>query len=138
MPAGLLYPAATSVASRRRRPAGYAAHVTRDAREQLWLVTATIGWALLALLAPPLVWLVFPLFFGFLYVLPLWAATFGVTVLACVSAAMACWHADRVSAPLVLGPLLLAAVATLVWTRPFRVSRSRNRARGRPARRTGA
>ncbi|MGI5268749.1 hypothetical protein ACQEUU_06335 [Nonomuraea sp. CA-218870] len=112
--------------------------MTRDAREQLWLVAATLTWAVLSLLAPPLVWLVFPLFFGFLYVLPLWAAVFGVTVLTCVSAAMASWHAGGPSAPLVLGPVLLAVAATLLWTRPVRVSRSRSRGRGRPARRTGA
>ncbi|MFI6712956.1 hypothetical protein ACIBF7_41445 [Nonomuraea sp. NPDC050478] len=112
--------------------------MTRDARGQLWLVAATLAWAVLAMLSPPLVWLVFPLFFGFLHVLPLWAATLGVTVLTCVSAAAASWHAGGPSAPLVLGPVLLAAAATLLWTRRFRGSRPRSRAQGRPARRTGA
>ncbi|HLU71511.1 MAG TPA: hypothetical protein VKZ82_04995 [Nonomuraea sp.] len=110
----------------------------RHATEQLCLVAGTLAWAVLAMLVPPLVWLVFPLFFGFLYVLPLWAATFGVTVLTCVSVAMASWHAGGPSAPLVLGPVLLAVLAVLLWTRPFRASRSRSRGRGRPARRTGA
>ncbi|MFG1941439.1 hypothetical protein [Nonomuraea sp. NPDC048826] len=112
--------------------------MSRDAQEQLWLVAGTLAWAVLALLAAPLVWLVFPLFFGFLYVLPLWAATCGVTVLTCVSVAMGSWHAGGPSVPVVLGPILLAVAATLLWTRPVRVSRPRSPGRGRPARRSGA
>ncbi|MGW0485480.1 hypothetical protein [Nonomuraea sp. NPDC003214] len=106
--------------------------------ERVWLVTLTCAWAGLATLSAPFAWLVFPLFFAFLYVLPLWAATFAVTVLACAAGAAASWHAGGVSAPLLAGPAAGAVLATLMWAGPVTGSRSRSRARDRPARPPGA
>ncbi|WP_336208600.1 hypothetical protein [Nonomuraea sp. LPB2021202275-12-8] len=108
------------------------------ARERLWLVTVTLTWMVLAALSPGFAWLAFPLFFALLYVLPLWAAMFGVTVLTCASVAAASWHAGGVSAPLVLGPTAGAVTAAVMWAGPITGSRSRSRARGRPARPPGA
>jgi hypothetical protein len=78
----------------------------------LWLVTA--GWAGLAVASAEFGWLVFPLFFVYLYVLPLWAAGFGMVVLAAASVVVAGWHAGGLSLPLILAPILAVAVA-LTW-----------------------
>jgi hypothetical protein len=106
--------------------------------ERLWLAFLTLAWAGLAVLSAPFAWLAFPLFFAYLYVLPLWAATFGVTVLACASAAAAGWHAGGLTAPLAAGPAAGAALATLVWAGPVTGSRSRSRPPRRPAPPPGA
>ncbi|MGN9786493.1 hypothetical protein ACTMTF_34075 [Nonomuraea sp. ZG12] len=106
-------------------------------RERAWLVVVTLGWAVLSALAPVFAWLAFPLSLAVLYVLPLWAAMFGVAVLTCVSVAAASLHAGGVSAVLVAGPAAQAVVATVMWAGPITGSRSRSRARARPARPPG-
>jgi hypothetical protein len=80
----------------------------------VWLGLVTAGWVVLAVAAPPFVWLAFPLLFAYLDVLPLWGAMFGVTVLTSAAILAAAWHAGELTLPLVLGPGLGAAVVTLL------------------------
>ncbi|MET8000969.1 hypothetical protein [Nonomuraea glycinis] len=107
------------------------------ARERAWLVVVTLLWTVLSALSPLFTWLAFPILLAALYVLPLWAAMFGVAVLTCMSAAAASWHAGGVSAALVAGPAAQAVAATVMWAGPVTGSRSRSRVRGRPARPPG-
>lgn len=106
--------------------------------ERVWLVVVTLGWVVLAALCPQFVWLAFPLFFAFLHVLPLWAAMFGVAVLACVAVVAGGLHAGELSAPLVVGPAAGAVAAALMSAEPVTGSRSRKRASARPAPPPGA
>lgn len=111
--------------------------VNGRAPERTWLVVVTLVWTVLSALSPLFAWLAFPILLAALYVLPLWAAMFGVAVLTCVSAAAASRHAGGVSAALVAGAAAQAVVATAMWAGPVTGSRSRSRARGRPARPPG-
>ncbi|MER7427078.1 hypothetical protein ABT362_30165 [Nonomuraea rubra] len=79
-----------------------------------WLGLVTGGWAVLAVLAPPFVWVAFPLLFAYLHVLPLWGAMFGVTVLTSAAVVAAAWHAGELTTPLLVGPGVAAAVVTLL------------------------
>lgn len=45
--------------------------------KRVWLGSVTAGWAVLAVAAPPFVWLAFPLLFSYLHVLPLWGRCSG-------------------------------------------------------------
>ncbi|HEX4813121.1 MAG TPA: hypothetical protein VFV66_10265 [Nonomuraea sp.] len=80
----------------------------------VWLGLVTAGWAALAVAASPFVWLVFPLLFSYLHVLVLWGAMFGVGALTSAAILAAAWHAGGLTAPLVLGPVVAAAVVTLL------------------------
>ncbi|MFI9840568.1 hypothetical protein ACIHFD_26280 [Nonomuraea sp. NPDC051941] len=80
----------------------------------VWLGLVTAGWVVLAVAAPPFVWLAFPLLFAYLDVLPLWGAMFGVAVLTSAAILAAVWHAGELTLPLVLGPGIGAAVVTLL------------------------
>ncbi|MFG1708319.1 hypothetical protein ACFLIM_34455 [Nonomuraea sp. M3C6] len=79
-----------------------------------WLAVVTAGWVVLGVMAPPFVWLAFPLLFAYLHLLPLWGAMFGVTVLTSAAILAAAWHAGELSAPLVVGPGVAAVVVTLL------------------------
>ncbi|MEV4016634.1 hypothetical protein AB0J35_39665 [Nonomuraea angiospora] len=95
--------------------AAYAAGpVASGSRRVVWLGLVTAGWVVLAVAAPPFVWLAFPLLFAYLDVLPLWGAMFGVTVLTSAAILAAAWHAGELTLPLVLGPGVGAAVVTLL------------------------
>ncbi len=83
-------------------------------RRVVWLGLVTAGWVVLAVAAPPFVWLAFPLLFAYLEVLPLWGAMFGVAVLTSAAILAAAWHAGELTLPLVLGPSVGAAVVTLL------------------------
>ncbi|MEV0228168.1 hypothetical protein [Nonomuraea sp. NPDC050786] len=84
------------------------------ARGPVWLGLVTAGWLVLAAVAPPFVWLAFPLLFAYLELLPLWAAMFGVTVVTSAAILAAAWHAGELTMPLVVGPGSGAAVVTLL------------------------
>jgi hypothetical protein len=81
---------------------------------RVWLVLLTAGWVVLAVTAPPFVWLAFPLLFAYLHMLPLWAAMFGVSAMTSVAILAAGWHAGELTVPLVLGPGVAAVVVTLL------------------------
>ncbi|MFI7697334.1 hypothetical protein ACIBQ6_50295 [Nonomuraea sp. NPDC049655] len=81
---------------------------------RVWLGLVTACWAVLAVAAAPFVWAAFPLVFAYLRLLPLWAATFGVTVLTSAAITAAGWHAGELSAALVVGPAAGTAVVTLL------------------------
>ncbi|GGS90475.1 sensor histidine kinase [Nonomuraea spiralis] len=81
---------------------------------RVWLVLTTAGWAALALAAPQFVWLAFPLFFAHLHLLPLAVALPGVAALTVAAVLAAAWHEGRLTAALVVGPTIGAAVATLM------------------------
>ncbi|GAA4933072.1 hypothetical protein GCM10023334_040660 [Nonomuraea thailandensis] len=98
---GLLY--ATGPAVQGRAVAG-----------RVWLGLVTGGWAVLAVAAPPFVWVAFPLLFAYLHVLPLWGAMFGVTVLTSAAVVAAAWHAGELTTPLLVGPGVAAVVVTLL------------------------
>ncbi|MDX3104577.1 hypothetical protein ACIBO5_60490 [Nonomuraea angiospora] len=83
-------------------------------RRGVWLGLVTAGWVVLAVAAPPFVWLAFPLLFAYLDVLPLWGAMFGVAVLTSAAILAAVWHAGELTLPLVLGPSVGAAVVTML------------------------
>ncbi|MFI7641147.1 hypothetical protein [Nonomuraea sp. NPDC049400] len=85
-----------------------------QARGPVWLVVVTTGWMVLAAMAPPFVWLAFPLLFVYLDLLPLWAAMFGVAVVTSAAILAAAWHAGELTLPLVVGPGVGAAVVTLL------------------------
>ncbi|MFC7590429.1 hypothetical protein ACFQYP_47075 [Nonomuraea antimicrobica] len=99
---GLVYAAGPAIEGRRRFARG------------LWLGLVTSGWAVLAVAAPPFVWLAFPLLFAYLHVLPLWAAMFGVAVLTSAATLAAAWHAGELAVPLLVGPGVAALVVTLL------------------------
>ncbi|MEV4582971.1 hypothetical protein AB0K16_58160 [Nonomuraea jabiensis] len=88
--------------------------MTSGGRRVGWLGLVTAGWVVLAVAAPPFVWLAFPLLFAYLDVLPLWGAMFGVAVLTSAAILAAAWHAGELTLPLVLGPSVGAAVVTLL------------------------
>ncbi|MGP4096545.1 hypothetical protein [Nonomuraea sp. KM90] len=81
---------------------------------RVWLGLVSAGWAVLAVAAPPFVWLAFPLLFAYLQLLPLWGAMFGVTVLTSAAILAAAWHAGGLTVPLLVGPGVAAAVVTLL------------------------
>ncbi|TMR11852.1 hypothetical protein ETD86_34450 [Nonomuraea turkmeniaca] len=82
--------------------------------KRVWLGLVTAGWVVLAVAAPPFVWLAFPLLFSYLHALPLWAAMFGVGALTSAAVLVAAWHAGELTMPLVLGPGVAAVVVTLL------------------------
>ncbi|MFI6601415.1 sensor histidine kinase [Nonomuraea sp. NPDC050536] len=81
---------------------------------RVWLAVVTFGWAVLVLGSPQFAWLVFPLFFAYLHVLPLRVALPGVVLLTAAAIAATSWHAGAVTAPQVIGPTIGAVVATLM------------------------
>ncbi|PZG21238.1 hypothetical protein [Nonomuraea aridisoli] len=91
-----------------------AAFEGRPSPARVWLGLVTAGWLVLAVTAPPFVWVVFPLLFAYPQVLPLWAAMFGVTVLTSVTIAVSAWHAGGLSVPVLLGPGGAAVVVTML------------------------
>ncbi|RVX46865.1 hypothetical protein EDD27_9777 [Nonomuraea polychroma] len=91
----------------------YAAGFAIEGR-RVWLGSVTAGWVVLAVAAPPFVWLAFPLLFSYLHVLPLWGAMFGVGALTSAAILAAAWHAGGLTVPLVLGPGVAAVVVTLL------------------------
>ncbi|MGW4798215.1 hypothetical protein ACWEPC_37935 [Nonomuraea sp. NPDC004297] len=86
----------------------------RPVAGRVWLGLVTSGWAVLAVVSPPFVWVAFPLLFAYLEVLPLWGATFGVTVLTSAAILTAAWHAGELTMPLLVGPGVAAVVVTLL------------------------
>ncbi|GGT39678.1 hypothetical protein ACFFV7_40175 [Nonomuraea spiralis] len=100
----------------------------RAALGRVWLGLVTACWAVLAVAAAPFVWAAFPLLFAYLRLLPVWAGTFGVTLLTSAAIVAAGWHAGELSAALVLGPLAGAVVVSSLalayetlcaeWARP--------------------
>jgi hypothetical protein len=98
---GLLYAAGQAVVG--RRFAGPA-----------WLGLVTAGWIVLAVVASPYVWLVFPVLFSYLNVLPPALAMLGVTVLTSAAILAAGWHAGELSTPLIVGPGVGAVLVTLL------------------------
>lgn len=79
----------------------------------LWLVALTLQWAVLVFLAPDAAFLVFPLFFCYLHLLPRWHGP--VAVLVAALAAVVALAAHRgLTLGGVIGPLIGAAVATVI------------------------
>lgn len=77
----------------------------------LWLVVVGLCWLVLLVLSADAIWLAFPLFFLQLHLLPQRAgllAVAGTTVVAVVGFG---WHQHQLTAPMVVGPVLGAAVA---------------------------
>ncbi|MDF2706871.1 MAG: two-component sensor histidine kinase [Nonomuraea muscovyensis] len=81
------------------------------------LALVTLAWGVLAMAAAWYVLPAVPLVFAWMRLVPLWAATFGVTVLGCASVVSVARQVGGVSAPTVLGPLAVAAVAALAALR---------------------
>ncbi|NJP91866.1 hypothetical protein HCN51_20785 [Nonomuraea sp. FMUSA5-5] len=81
---------------------------------QVWLGLVTGWWAVLAVAAPPFVWVAFPLLFAYLHVLPLWGAMFGVAVLTSAAIVTAAWHAGELTTALLVGPGVAAVAVTLL------------------------
>ncbi|MFI6180776.1 hypothetical protein ACIA8R_34965 [Nonomuraea sp. NPDC051191] len=90
------------------------AGAARPVLGRVWLGLVTACWAVLAVAAVPFVWTAFPLVFAYLRLLPLWAGTFGVTVLTSAAIMAAEWHAAELSAALVVGPAAGTAMVTLL------------------------
>lgn len=86
----------------------------RPVAGRVWLALVTAGWVVLAVVAPPFVWLAFPLLFAYLHMLALWIAMFGVGALTSAAILVAAWHAGELTVPLVLGPGVAAVVVTLL------------------------
>ncbi len=95
-----------------------------------WLAAVAVGWLVLLLLTPDGIWLAFPLFFVQLHLLPTrWglAAVAATTVAAVAGFA---WHAHELTAALIVGPVLGAAVAVatvLGYQALYRESEARQR-----------
>lgn len=83
----------------------------RRAGALLWLAAVTALWAALLVASPDFVWLAFPLFFLHLHLLRRGHAVAAVLVITGVVVAAQALHADRVTAAMVLGPVLGAAFA---------------------------
>ncbi|GAB3350312.1 sensor histidine kinase [Modestobacter lapidis] len=76
-----------------------------------WLTVLGAGWLVLLYWTPDGIWLAFPLFFLQLHLLPTrWGLTAVVTTTVAAIAGFA-WHQDGLTAPMVVGPVLGAAVA---------------------------
>ncbi len=95
-----------------------------------WLAVLGGGWLVLLYWTPDAIWLAFPLFFVQLHLLP---ARWGpATVAATAGAAIAgfAWHEGALSAPMVVGPVLGAAVAVVTvlgYQALYRESEARRR-----------
>lgn len=84
-----------------------------SSRTTLWLVALTLQWVVLVFLAPDAAFLVFPLFFCYLHLLPRWYGP--VAVLVAALAAIVALAAHRgLTLGGVTGPLIGAAVATVI------------------------
>ncbi|WP_262403560.1 histidine kinase [Actinomadura sp. CNU-125] len=81
---------------------------------QIWLVLLTLGWAGLTVASPSFVWLAFPLFFVYMYLLSLPVALVGVVLLTGAAIGLVAWPGGGVTLAEVLGPSIGAAVATFM------------------------
>jgi signal transduction histidine kinase len=76
-----------------------------------WLMVLGIGWLVLLYRTPDGIWLAFPLFFLQLHLLPRrWGLSAVATTTELANAGFT-WHQDGLTAPMVIGPVLGAAVA---------------------------
>jgi signal transduction histidine kinase len=95
-----------------------------------WLTVLSIGWLVLLFWTPDGIWLAFPLFFVQLHLLPRrWGLAAVVTTTIAAIAGFG-WHQDGLTAPMVLGPVLGAAVAVatvLGYQALYRESEARRR-----------
>ncbi|MCF6506725.1 sensor histidine kinase [Blastococcus sp. MG754426] len=96
----------------------------------IWLTILGLGWLVLLYWTPDGIWLAFPLFFVQLHLLPMrWGLTAVATTTVAAIAGFA-WHQDGLTAPMVLGPVLGAAVAVatvLGYQALYRESEARRR-----------
>jgi signal transduction histidine kinase len=98
---GLIYAIGPVLPPVRRSPAAAA----------VWLTVLGIGWLVLLYWTPDAIWLAFPLFLLQLHLLPLrWGLGAVATTTAAAIAGFA-WHQDGATVPMVVGPVLGAAVA---------------------------
>lgn len=103
--------------------------VTTTGRTKLWLVVLTLQWVCLVFLAPDAAFLVFPLFFCYLHLLPRWHGPLAVVVSA-VAAVVALAAHRGLTLGGVVGPLIGAAVAIaigLAYAAMYREMLERNR-----------
>ncbi|WP_226924408.1 sensor histidine kinase [Georgenia satyanarayanai] len=97
--------------------AGYAAgslvpQVRRSSRAAaLWLAAVAVCWLVLLAFSADAVWLAFPLFFLHLHLLPLRPGLLAVGATTVAAVAGFGWHQHALTAPMVVGPALGAAVA---------------------------
>ncbi len=95
-----------------------------------WLTVLGIGWLVLLYWTPDGIWLAFPLFFLQLHLLPVrWGLTAVATTTVAAIAGFA-WHRDGLTPPMVVGPVLGAAVAAatvLGYQALYRESEARRR-----------
>ncbi|NEK87248.1 sensor histidine kinase [Blastococcus saxobsidens] len=117
---GLIYAIGPVLPRVRRSPTAAAA----------WLTALGVSWLVLLYWTPDGIWLAFPLFFVQLHLLPMrWGLTAVATTTAAAIAGFA-WHRDGLTAPMVLGPVLGAAVAVatvLGYQALYRESEARRR-----------
>ncbi|MEE6280521.1 sensor histidine kinase [Georgenia sp. MJ170] len=77
----------------------------------LWLAAVSLCWLVLLVLSADAVWLAFPLFFLQLHLLPLRAGLPAVMATTVAAVAGFGWHQHALTGPMVVGPVLGAAVA---------------------------
>ncbi|MEV7648152.1 sensor histidine kinase [Arthrobacter sp. NPDC089319] len=106
-----LYLAGT-VWENRRSAAGTGRDLKRYA--PWWLALVTLLWACLVLLSGNFVWLAFPLFFLHLHILRTAHAVVAVAVLTGLVIASQWWHADRLEAAMLIGPVVGAVFAVFM------------------------
>ncbi|WP_111721523.1 sensor histidine kinase [Homoserinimonas sp. OAct 916] len=86
---------------------------TGSARWLVWLGVLLLEWVALMFLTPDAVYLVFPLFFLILHLLPTPWNVIGVFVATALAIAMLAWH-NGWSVAIVIGPLIGAAVSVAI------------------------
>ncbi|MBD8061452.1 sensor histidine kinase [Actinomycetaceae bacterium Sa1BUA1] len=77
----------------------------------LWLAAVAVCWLVLLTISADAVWLAFPLFFLQLHLLPLRPGLLAVAATTVAAVAGFGWHQHTLTAPMVVGPVLGAAVA---------------------------
>lgn|SRR5680860_428250 len=96
----------------------------------LWLAAVGVGWLVLLFLTPDGIWLAFPLFFVQLHLLPMRWGLAAVSASTVAAVAGFAWHEHGLTAAMILGPALGAAVAVatvLGYQALYRESEARQR-----------
>ncbi len=103
---------AGTVWEKRRSAAGTGQDLQRYA--PWWLALVTLLWTCLVLLSGNFVWLAFPLFFLHLHILRTGHAVVAVAVLTGLVIASQWWHAGRLEAAMLIGPVVGAVFAVFM------------------------
>jgi signal transduction histidine kinase len=103
-----------AVLEQRRGPSSRSGRDHAGAAGAWWLAGLMAGWIALSVISPDFVWLVFAVFLLCLQMLPLRWAIPVVAVLAGVAIAAVAVHQGGLTVPVVVGPLIGAAVAVVI------------------------